>query len=387
MKTKQKITIAAALLAAAVSASACTDIEEALPAIAENTDPAAQSSGVFSETSQETADNEIYLTDTATEAPVSTNAPDVEIVYDDNDITESSSDTGASEVWSDDDSEIVTLYPPEEEGSADTEDSGESDAPDAPSEIELTFYSITMEKYDSKMPIVTMTPENCRDKSEIWESSDPDIAVVSDKGLITAMSEGECIITVRSAADPGVCASVLVTVSPDPEPTYISGILIANKSYPLPPDYNPGVDPEAEDAFEKMQEAASEEGLNIWIASGFRSYEYQQKLYNRYVEQHGKDEADRFSARAGYSEHQTGLAFDLNTIDDSFGETAEGKWVAEHAHEYGFIIRYPKGKEDITGYMYEPWHLRYLGTETATAVYESGMTLEEFLGITSEYAE
>ena len=171
------------------------------------------------------------------------------------------------------------------------------------------------------------------------------------------------------------------------EVTYIDGILIANKTYALPKDYNPGVDSKAKRAFDEMQAAAGREGLNIYISSGFRSYEYQAGLYNRYVSNHGKAEADRFSARPGHSEHQTGLAFDLNTIDDSFAGTAEGKWVAEHCHEYGFIIRYPEGKEHITGYLYEPWHIRYLGVENATKVYESGKTLEEYLGITSEYAE
>ena len=171
------------------------------------------------------------------------------------------------------------------------------------------------------------------------------------------------------------------------EVTYIDGILIANKTYALPEDYNPGVNQTAKRAFDEMQAAASREGLNIYISSGFRSYEYQAGLYNRYVQNHGKAEADRFSARPGHSEHQTGLAFDLNTIDDSLAATAEGKWVAEHCHEYGFIIRYPEGKEHITGYLYEPWHIRYLGVDTATKVYNSGKTLEEYLGITSEYDE
>ena len=121
------------------------------------------------------------------------------------------------------------------------------------------------------------------------------------------------------------------------------------------------------------------------MSSAFRSYDYQNTLYNNYVSWYGKEQADTFSARAGYSEHQTGLAIDVNTIDDSFAYTPEAVWLAQHAHEYGFIIRYPKGKESITGYQYEPWHIRYLGIETATAVYNSGLTLEEYLGIDSYY--
>ena len=106
-----------------------------------------------------------------------------------------------------------------------------------------------------------------------------------------------------------------------------------------------------------------------------------------YVKRSGKAEADRYSARPGHSEHQTGLAFDLNSIDMTFADTDECAWVNKHCAEYGFIIRYPKGSESITGYMYEPWHLRYLGTETAKKVYDSGLTLEEYLGIDSKYAE
>ncbi len=169
--------------------------------------------------------------------------------------------------------------------------------------------------------------------------------------------------------------------------TYIDGILIANKTYALPSDYNPGVNSEAMAAFEEMQKVAYSEGCNIYISSGFRSYQRQEEIYNRYVSRDGKEEADTYSARPGHSEHQTGLAFDLNTIDDTFADTPEGRWVAENCHKYGFIVRYSKNKENITGYMYEPWHIRYLGVEKATAVYESGLCLEEYLGITSSYED
>ena len=138
-------------------------------------------------------------------------------------------------------------------------------------------------------------------------------------------------------------------------------------------------------AFNEMKVAAKQEGIALWISSGFRSYSTQYGLYNRYVAGYGKNAADTFSARAGHSEHQTGLAMDINYIEDWFGDTKEGKWVAENCHKYGFIIRYPKGKDNITGYKYEPWHIRYLGKEIATEVYNSGLSLEEFLGITSSY--
>lgn len=171
------------------------------------------------------------------------------------------------------------------------------------------------------------------------------------------------------------------------EPTYINGILVVNKTYPLPESYAPGeLTSDTYSAFEKMAADAYAEGLKLWVQSGYRSYSFQKDLYNRYVASDGQAAADTYSARPGHSEHQSGLAFDLNTISDSFADTAEGQWVAENCHKYGFIVRYPKFKEHITGYKYEPWHLRYLGVETATAVYESGLCLEEYLGITSEYS-
>ena len=170
--------------------------------------------------------------------------------------------------------------------------------------------------------------------------------------------------------------------------TYIEGVLIANKSYPLPSTYNPGdLTSEVKEAFSKMQKAAASEGLNIYISSGFRSYERQVTVYNSYVQKDGKELADTYSSRPGYSEHQTGLCFDLNSIDDSCGNTAESAWVDKHAHEYGFIVRFPKGKDSATGYQYEPWHLRYVGVDMATKIYNSGLSLEEYFGITSQYAD
>lgn len=253
--------------------------------------------------------------------------------------------------------------------------------------ISLTFYSVTLQTGQSKMPIVTMSPENASDKSEIWTSSDTAVATVDDMGKITAVSEGSCTVRVTSAQNPEVYAEVEVTVTAGVQITYIDGILVVNKTYALPADYNPGVNSEAKAAFDRMQADAAAEGLNIYISSGFRSYDYQAGLYQRYVDKDGKAEADRYSARAGHSEHQTGLAFDLNSIEESFANTNEGKWVNSNCHKYGFIIRYPSDKEDITGYKWEPWHIRYLGEETAKAVYDSGLCLEEYLGITSEYAE
>ncbi len=162
--------------------------------------------------------------------------------------------------------------------------------------------------------------------------------------------------------------------------TYIDNILIVNKKYSLPPDYAPGVDPKAQEQVNALIQEMQNQGLNVgWTTSNFRSYEYQGQLYNNYVASYGQEAADTFSARPGFSEHQTGLAFDLTT---STGEliTAprEAQWLLDHAAEYGFIVRYQEGKEAITGYQAEPWHLRYIGPR-AQEIAQSGLTLEEFL--------
>lgn len=165
------------------------------------------------------------------------------------------------------------------------------------------------------------------------------------------------------------------------ELTYINGILIVNKQYSLPSNYNPGVNPTAAAALQTLQQAASKAGYSLPLLSGFRSYTRQSTIYNNYVRIDGQAIADTYSARPGHSEHQSGLAFDVGKIDDNYGETAEGKWLAQNAHLYGFIIRYPQNKTHITGYKYEPWHIRYLGIEHATNIYNQDVTLEEYLGI------
>lgn len=142
---------------------------------------------------------------------------------------------------------------------------------------------------------------------------------------------------------------------------------------------------EAAEALTKLFKAANDElSIQLYARSGYRSYNTQVALYNGYVKNHGQEAADTFSAKPGQSEHQTGLAMDVTSdsvnlqLSEDFGDTKEGKWLCENAYKYGFIIRYQKGKEDITGYMYEPWHIRYLGTDLAKKVYDSGMTLEQY---------
>lgn len=170
--------------------------------------------------------------------------------------------------------------------------------------------------------------------------------------------------------------------------TYINAILIASKRYPLPADFAPGENPEARAAYEELNAAALLEGYTFNAFSTYRSYDRQVELYANYVNRDGKEAADTYSARPGYSEHQTGLAFDIGEVgneqffaDEGFGATEAGKWLAKNAHKYGFIMRYPEGKEKVTGYMHEAWHFRYVGKDIAKDIYSNKSTLEEYLEI------
>lgn len=115
------------------------------------------------------------------------------------------------------------------------------------------------------------------------------------------------------------------------------------------------------------------------LLSGYRSYDTQVSLYNDYVARDGQELADTYSARPGHSEHQSGLCFDVGNIDNDYGSTTAGQWLEKNCASYGFIIRFPQGKEAITGYQYEPWHIRYVGTDHATAIMNSGLCLAEYL--------
>ena len=138
---------------------------------------------------------------------------------------------------------------------------------------------------------------------------------------------------------------------------------------------------EAKEAFQELSKKARESNLNIIAMSAYRSYQYQVTLYNNYVKQDGKEEADAYSARPGYSEHQTGLATDVYNQKETytnFEKTEEFKWMQENAYKFGFILRFPKGKEEETGYQYESWHYRYVGKEAAKYIKENNITFEEY---------
>lgn len=181
--------------------------------------------------------------------------------------------------------------------------------------------------------------------------------------------------------------------------------IIVNKKRPLPSTFAPSkltaanfkgqpaesseipIKNEVYEPLAKLIADAIKDGNKLFLISGYRSYSVQKQVYDASVTQDGKEKADKTSARPGHSEHQTGLAADLGTIDHKcelqtcFGETDEGKWLANNAHKYGFVLRYPKGKDHITGFSYEPWHIRYVGIDLAEAVYKSNLTLEQFFSL------
>lgn len=168
-------------------------------------------------------------------------------------------------------------------------------------------------------------------------------------------------------------------------------LILANKYTYLDANYKPDdlvtveenfmVRKEVKDAYQKMSQQAQQEGLSFHMNSAYRSYQSQQQVYQEYQQKFGQSYADKYASRPGYSEHQTGLAIDITTRRvrfNSFDETEEYKWLQAHAHEYGFILRFPKGLEKITGYHYEPWHYRYVGVEAATKIKQENITFEEY---------
>lgn len=182
-------------------------------------------------------------------------------------------------------------------------------------------------------------------------------------------------------------------------------VLLVNKEHVLPADYVPEnlvmpdvvfaantaderrkMEPQAAEALEELFAAGQQDGVQLVGVSGFRSYSTQSSLYYRSIRRNGYNYASVYSAQPGKSEHQTGLAIDVSCAEvgyelySRFAQTKEGIWLAEHCEEYGFIIRYPEGKTDITGYAYEPWHIRYVGTAVAQYLRAHDMTLDEYCG-------
>lgn len=239
----------------------------------------------------------------------------------------------------------------------------------------INFQKNADKKPDTPPPLATATSEPGSDVS----SDDPagDVSPDSSSSEVTTP-----VVTEPPSPYPVEADMVVVDGA-----TYINGVLIINKTYSVPESFAPGVDPVAEAKLQEMYAAAAAEGLSMWTASGYRTYQYQQQLYENYAARDGYEAADTYSARPGFSEHESGLAFDVNDPSNTFDDTAEAAWLKEHCAEYGFIIRYPESKEDFTGFMYESWHIRYVGEEIATVIMENDICLEEYFGITSQYAD
>lgn len=251
------------------------------------------------------------------------------------------------------------------------------------------------------------------DEATTWALTD--IQLQSDEIIPTGLYDKETKHFLQSAVDEEVTITpenglhkpsekYLTTLDFDTVENPYDVLALINKEHALPGDYVPDdlVFPNvrypftedlpkkqlrkiAADALEKLFEAADDADLELYALSGYRSYDRQVEIFTANMEQHGEKAANNFSARPGQSEHQSGLTMDVTSPEvnfslvTEFGETPEGQWVAEHAHEYGFIIRYLEGREDITQYQYEPWHLRYVGEKVATEIFEENLTLEEYI--------
>lgn len=213
------------------------------------------------------------------------------------------------------------------------------------------------------------------------------------------------MLSIRALASLAVGLSMMFDawgfVMPHQDPTDI--LILVNKANRAPavpmalvkPDVTPTKEayseniymrPEAASALEELFEGAAQDGITLYATSGYRSYSTQKAIFDRKLEKMSEKAANASVAKPGYSEHQTGLAMDLEGqttlgtgLTEAFGESPKGIWVAENCYKYGFIIRYPKGKTNITGYIYEPWHVRYVGREAAAEIKELDVTFEEYI--------
>lgn len=221
-------------------------------------------------------------------------------------------------------------------------------------------------------------------------------------GLFTKKEEPQATpepTATAQAATPTPSAAAAPTV----DPSSLGNIqILVNKTHELPSDYEPSdlvtvplrgsretqLRQQASDALVKLFEAADNDGVALYCASGYRAYSMQEDLFAENVAAYGEEQANLVSAKPGQSEHQTGLCMDLTCndmdmlLEESFADTPEGQWIADNAQNYGFIIRFPEGKTDITGYSYEPWHIRYVGVDAAKEIHRKNETFEEYLGQT-----
>lgn len=248
-------------------------------------------------------------------------------------------------------------------------------------------------------PLVTEEPTESEETVEAFEA-----AAIEDEAFMEADEE---VFEEPSLSLPAYIEPIVRTVEVDTDPMSITTIV--NHMYVLSEDFVPDdmvyaevffncvagdekrmMRKEAAEELKKMFDAAKEKGLKLCAMSGYRSYERQNRLHLNNVRLYGEEYADCYSAKAGESEHQLGLAMDISSLsnnyslDYNFSSTAEGQWLAENACEFGFIIRYPKDKEDVTGFAFEPWHFRYVGKQLAEYLTMNELTLDEYYGISAE---
>jgi len=244
----------------------------------------------------------------------------------------------------------------------------------------LNFFADYKGKYDSNLLKIINDQyfriEN-KERYFLYYKSNPNLA---SRNIVEEVNCGldEPYYTVDNKADVSKEHLILVNKYSQLEEEYVpKGLVKIDKAY----GYQRMINKTTYEAFIKMYQDMSKENLFIFITSPYRSYNYQKSLYNNYVSKNGKENADRFSARAGYSEHQTGLAIDIaakNSVYTKFANTEEYKWVKDNCYKYGFILRYPEDKEKQTGYMFEAWHYRYVGEEVAQYIYEHKITFDEY---------
>lgn len=252
-----------------------------------------------------------------------------------------------------------------------------------------------VEQPSEEVPEEPEEPVEVEKPVEPKKTETPKEPEISDE--VVAISEEEKTALNISSIDAET--GLFVVNNPDSNRVYV------NKNRRLPVGYTPSdlVEPnvshtkpegderrklraEAAEALEKLFSAAAEDGLELAAISGYRSNQLQATLYNNSIARNGQAHADQFSARPGTSEHESGLAMDISaavvafSLEQVFENTDEGRWLSENSYHHGFIIRYPKGKEEITGYAFEPWHVRYVGNELAEHLYKNELTLEEYFG-------
>ncbi len=208
--------------------------------------------------------------------------------------------------------------------------------------------------------------------------------IINDNNLDVEIDEQKSLVEKYELQQYALIANGIRTSCNNQE---IEGVLIVNKSFCLSENFVSDQKAEADAQIKQMINDANAQGIELMQVSGHRTFEYQTNLFNRYVKSMGEESAKKLSAWPGASEHQTGLAADFGEkngncqLDSCYENTPSGKWLKENAYKYGFILRYPQGKEEITGYSYEPWHYRYVGKELAKKINDKDITLEEYLGI------